>query len=76
MRQGLKQIEFIADAASGEAGLKILPMKLPEARLAAGIVTVKNRTLSPLAELFIDCARELARSISEPTESRQARSVR
>jgi DNA-binding transcriptional LysR family regulator len=66
----------VAQFNTRRAGLKILPMKLPEARLAAGIVTVKNRTLSPLAELFIDCARELARSISEPTESRQARSVR
>jgi hypothetical protein len=30
------------------------------ARLPNGIVTLKNRTLSPLAQLFIDCAREIA----------------
>jgi DNA-binding transcriptional LysR family regulator len=46
------------------AGLKILRMKLPVTRFAAGIITVKNRTLSPLARLFIDCARETAKSIS------------
>jgi DNA-binding transcriptional LysR family regulator len=42
------------------AGLKILPLRLPPVRLPASIVTVKNRTLSPPARLFIDCAREMA----------------
>jgi DNA-binding transcriptional LysR family regulator len=49
-------------------GLKILPMKLSGARIAAGITTVKNRTLSPLAGLFIDCARDVAKSISSKIE--------
>jgi DNA-binding transcriptional LysR family regulator len=46
------------------AGLKILPLKLPALHLAASIVTVKDRTLSPSAKLFIDCAREVARSFA------------
>lgn len=40
-------------------GLKILPTKLPAVRLAASIVTVKNRALSPAAKLFIDCTRQV-----------------
>jgi DNA-binding transcriptional LysR family regulator len=50
-------------------GLKILPVKLPALRFAVGIITVKNRTLSPLAELFIGCARDVAKSISDRTMS-------
>jgi DNA-binding transcriptional LysR family regulator len=48
------------------AGLKILPVTLPAERFAAGVITVKGRTLSPLAELFIACARETAKSIGGP----------
>lgn len=42
--------------------LKVLPVRLPAARLPIGIVTLKNRTLSPVARLFIDAAREIAKS--------------
>jgi hypothetical protein len=35
-------------------------MKLPPSRLGAGIIKVKNRTLSSLAELFMACARDVA----------------
>src|SRR5262245_17971300 len=41
--------------------LKVLPVELPLAREPIGIVTVKNRTLSPVAKLFIDTAREVAK---------------
>ena len=30
-----------------------------------GIVTLKNRTLSPVAKLFIDCAREVAKPLAK-----------
>jgi DNA-binding transcriptional LysR family regulator len=43
-----------------QSGLKALPADLPTARRAVGIVTLKNRTISPGAQLFIDCARETA----------------
>jgi hypothetical protein len=36
----------------------MLPLKLPAVHAGASIVTVKNRTLSPSAKLFIDCARK------------------
>lgn len=45
------------------AGLKVLPIRLPAVRLDAGIVTLKNRTLNPLAKHFINCAREVAKTI-------------
>jgi DNA-binding transcriptional LysR family regulator len=38
--------------------LKVLPVELPIARVPSGIVTLKNRTLSPVAELFVDAARK------------------
>jgi hypothetical protein len=31
----------------------------------SGIVTVKNRTLSPTAQLFIDCTREVAKPFAK-----------
>jgi DNA-binding transcriptional LysR family regulator len=46
--------------------IKILPVELPKARRPVGIVTLKNRTLSPLARLFIENAREVAKSLAKP----------
>ena len=40
--------------------LKILPVQLPSVPYVVGVVTLKNRTLTPPAQLFIDCARETA----------------
>jgi DNA-binding transcriptional LysR family regulator len=44
--------------------LKRLPIELPNAQLPVGIITLKNRTLSPTAELFIACAREVTKSMA------------
>jgi hypothetical protein len=33
----------------------------------AGIVTLKNRTLSPIAQLFIETAREIAKPLAKVT---------
>ena len=41
--------------------IKVLPVELPMARVPTGIVTLKNRTLSPVAQLFIEHAREVAK---------------
>jgi len=43
-------------------GIKALPVKTLSPPAPVGIVTVKNRTLTPLAERFIDCARKIAKS--------------
>jgi DNA-binding transcriptional LysR family regulator len=48
--------------------LKKLPIELPRAQLPLGIVTLKNRTLSPTAELFIECAREVTKSMAAGSE--------
>jgi DNA-binding transcriptional LysR family regulator len=45
--------------------LKVLPVELPLARVEIGIVTLKNRTLSPVARLFIEYAREVAKSLTK-----------
>lgn len=44
--------------------LKILPVKVPNQRTAVGIITMKKRTLNPLAELFINCAREISKQLA------------
>jgi DNA-binding transcriptional LysR family regulator len=41
---------------------KVLPIAFPLPARPIGIVTLKNRMVSPLAEVFLDCARELAGS--------------
>src|SRR5262249_9192052 len=44
----------------GRSALKILPVKLPMYQpVTVGIVTVRNRTISPLAQSFIDYARKV-----------------
>jgi DNA-binding transcriptional LysR family regulator len=45
--------------------IKVLPVELSVAGKPVGIVTLKNRTLSPVAQLFIDCARELAKPVGK-----------
>jgi DNA-binding transcriptional LysR family regulator len=45
--------------------LKKLPIELPVQPFAVAIVTLKNRTISPVAQLFIDCAREVARPLAK-----------
>ena len=44
--------------------LKALPAKLPGLHWPIAIVTLKNRTLSPVVERFIECARGVAKSLS------------
>jgi hypothetical protein len=41
--------------------LKALPVELHNARGTIAIITLKNRTLSPLAELFIKTIRTVAK---------------
>ena len=50
---------------TGRPELKVLPVELPMARTSIGIVTLKNRTLNPVAQLFIDCAREVAKPLAQ-----------
>ena len=49
---------------SRRAEVKILPVELPVAGVPNGIVTLKNRTLGPASQRFIQAAREVARSFA------------
>jgi DNA-binding transcriptional LysR family regulator len=44
--------------------IKALPIELPMTQAPIAIITLKNRTLSPAARLFIDCAREVAKPLA------------
>lgn len=47
--------------AGRNLGLKRVPVDLPVAYYPAGIVTLKGRTLNPAAQVFIDCAQQIAK---------------
>jgi DNA-binding transcriptional LysR family regulator len=52
--------------------LNVLPCALPPSVQPVAVTTLKNRTLSPTAKLFIECAREVAR----PADKRAAKATR
>jgi len=58
--------------AAESFGLSVLPIDLWPGSWPAVIVTLKNRTLSPVVERFLECAREVVRSIASRA-NRQAR---
>ena len=48
---------------AGHHAIKALPVDLPNRPWPVVIITLKNRTLTPVAERFIECAREVAKSM-------------
>jgi DNA-binding transcriptional LysR family regulator len=46
-----------------QLGMRALPIQLPIRPPPVGIVTLRNRTVSPVAQLFIECARDVARPL-------------
>ena len=52
---------------TGQPEIRVLPVEPQMAEMPVGIVTLKNRTLSPIAQLFIDTAREVARPLAKRT---------
>src|SRR5215510_14877040 len=44
--------------------IKVLPVELSKVRMPIGIFTLKSRTLSPVAQLFLDCVREVAKPLA------------
>ena len=44
--------------------LKVLPVELSIAAPPISVITLKNRTLSPVAQLFLDFAREVTKSVA------------
>jgi DNA-binding transcriptional LysR family regulator len=59
----------VARFGARRVGLKVLPVKIPATRYSVAIITVRNRTPGPLAALFIEQARAVARSLSLPAPS-------
>ena len=51
------------------SSINVLPVVLPGWQLPIAIITLKNRTLGPVAQLLIACIRELA----EPLAKREKR---
>ena len=56
---------YVMSPPGKNASLKVLPVKFPATRRQIGIITLKNRTPSPLAQLFIKCARETAKPLAK-----------
>jgi DNA-binding transcriptional LysR family regulator len=54
-------LRFYADRFS----LKALPVDFPNPSWPVEIATLKNRTLGPMAQRFIECARHIAKSFAE-----------
>jgi DNA-binding transcriptional LysR family regulator len=51
--------------------LKALPVDLPARPWPVAMVTLKNRTLSPVVERFIQCAAEVTKSMSDRLQARK-----
>jgi DNA-binding transcriptional LysR family regulator len=45
--------------------LKVLPVDLPVPPWQVGVMTLKNRTLTPAVRLFIECAREVVKPLAK-----------
>jgi DNA-binding transcriptional LysR family regulator len=48
---------------AGRPPLKVLPVNCPIRPWRVGIVTLKNRTVSPVTQTFIQCVREVAKAM-------------
>lgn len=56
---------FLMRSPGRHYSLRELPIELPATRSPVAIVTLRDRALSPVAELFIDRMREAARDLAE-----------
>jgi hypothetical protein len=45
--------------------LKALPVALPNSAMPVGLVTLRDRTLTPLAQLFIENVRALTKPLAK-----------
>jgi DNA-binding transcriptional LysR family regulator len=57
--------EFALTLPGRDTSLKGLPLELPNARRTMRIISLTNRSLSPLAELFIDSMRTLSKPLAK-----------
>ena len=54
--------------------LKVLPLGLPVRPWPVVIVTLRHRTLTPVVERFIECAREVVKSLAPGSKARRLQS--
>jgi hypothetical protein len=66
----------VAQFNVGPRRLKLSPVKLTPVHSAVGIITISNRTVSPLAGLFMKCTREWVASDSQAVTARQLSNLR
>jgi DNA-binding transcriptional LysR family regulator len=52
--------------------LRILPVDFAVRSFTVGIAALKNRTMNPITQTFIDCTRDIARSMMRPLGERAA----
>jgi DNA-binding transcriptional LysR family regulator len=50
---------------SKRSSIKVLPIRLPAIPWPIGILTLKDRTINPLAQLFIETAREVTKPLAK-----------
>jgi len=69
-------ITVVTRSALGDAGephtLKELPVKLPVRPWRVAILTLKNRTLSPVVQRFIACARKVAKPFAKASDPKRS----
>ena len=64
-RAAAKAEKWVAQFGGRDLSLKVLPLKLPRtSAVSVAIVTLKNRTLSPAARIFIECVRQVSKSMA------------
>ena len=51
---------------AGHLPLKVLDVQFEGLFRQIALMTLKDRTISPLAKLFMDCAREMATGLRRP----------
>jgi DNA-binding transcriptional LysR family regulator len=56
---------FMLNVAGTDPPLKVLPVALPNSRMPVGIMTLKDRMLTPLAQLFIENIRAVVRPLAQ-----------
>jgi hypothetical protein len=59
------KVATVGTFSAKHSSLKVLPVKLPRMQRQTGVVTPKKRMLSPLAQRFIECAREVAKPLAK-----------
>jgi DNA-binding transcriptional LysR family regulator len=54
---------FSVQLLAGHCSIKVLPVDLPSQEAPIALITLKNRTLTPVVERFIEYVREAAKSV-------------